>query len=204
MVLSASLSTDLQLLLTMITWLMVFYLFWKFLTKALLSPPVYKSQGFSYFLSHRRLFLTALFLSGASCTWVKAGYTRKWGIGAFGGSGPCSEVPQQCSEGVLAPPPATRTPPNFCPHRDLNQEPSTFQHRPPQTELPLISIMHQTIMSGWRCGFFFPVLHILWRYKVSFFQMRDTSIVRGLHQTLGHFCWLVHSRWLWRRSADLK
>lgn len=197
MVLLASLSTDLQLLLNMITWLMVFYPFWKFLAKV--GSPVYKSQGFFYFLSHRLLLLTALFLSGASCTWMKLGYTPKWGSGAFGG------FAQRYHSSILKvswhlPP----LPPKFCPPQDLNREPSAFQHRPPQSKLPLISIMHQTIMSGRRCGFFFPVLHILWSYKVSFPQMWDTPIVSGLHQTLGHFCWLVHSRWLWRRSVDLK
>lgn len=47
----------------------------------------------------------------------------------FGGLLPCSSIPHQCCEGVGSSP-ATRRPPKSCPHRDLNQEPSTSQPSP--------------------------------------------------------------------------
>lgn len=44
-----------------------------------------------------------------------------WGFGVLV---PCSRVHWQCPAGVLAPPPATRTPPKICPHQGL--EPRTI------------------------------------------------------------------------------
>lgn len=193
MVLSASLSTDLRLLLNMITWIMVYYPFWKFLTKV--SPPVYTSQWFSPFLSQRWLFLTALFLSGASCTWVKMGYMRYWGILGFW----CllrgtTAVFWRC----LGTSPRYQNTSQVLPA--LGLELGTLRFPAQATTDRAVPHFHNASIMGDAVAF----LHILETYKVSFPQMWDTPIVRGLHQTLGHFCWLVHSRWLWRRSADLK
>lgn len=63
-----------------------------------------------------------------SCIWVKGGYPwmspqlMQWPSRSIWGLVPCSRVPHQYSEGILVPPPATRTPSKFCPHRGLNQK----------------------------------------------------------------------------------
>lgn len=74
------------------------------------------------------------------CIWVK--YIPEWvssslqvPMAACGGSVPSSRVPQQCSLGVLAPPPFTWIISVFCPHGGLSQEPFASHPSPLQTEI---------------------------------------------------------------------
>lgn len=62
------------------------------------------------------------------------GVTGKVHVSRPLGEVPCSQVPWQHAEGVLGPPPTTRTASKFCPYWDSNQEPSAV--RPQLTELP--------------------------------------------------------------------
>lgn len=78
-----------------------------------------KIGGFRIYF-HFLFFLLTTYLFGVRGRvhiWAKAGFTPGWvtssvqgSMWAFGGSVPCSRLLQQCSEGVLQPLPATRTP----------------------------------------------------------------------------------------------